>query len=308
MSYSLIDKQTIELLNKAADFFALGRPFGIEPVTTGLANRNFIVKTKRGEYVIKDALIHPPQEILQEIAYLEHLRSYSYPAPVYLRGTNGEWIFCPEGHTVLVQEKVIGEHPKAEPGVCRIVGKALARLHQLPSAGLPKTNNWMDRGYMRGMLEQLRETPQEYTERSFLSYEKFRDLDLGHLPQSIVHNDLYPDNLLFEGFSLKAVLDWEEVGVDAAVMDIGQGVYGLCLHQGQVIEPNFLALLEGYTSVRPLQEGEADYLCSAVQYIALTNSVWLQVQFGLLTPDEEKLGWAASYWRYNLDELKLPVW
>jgi hypothetical protein len=29
-------------------------------------------------------------------------------------------------------------------------------------------------------------------------------------------------------------------------------------------------------------------------------------QFGLNTPDEEKLGWGEEYWRYDLDALELP--
>ena len=302
------DKPTLDLLHGAAEFFTLGEPVKIEPVSHGLANRNFFLTTARGQYVIKDALIHTPQEIRQEIAYLERLHRYAYPAPAYLQGASGEWVYCPPGHNVAAQAKVVGEHPEVNPVVCLIVGEALARLHQIPFESLPETNNWMNRKFMWDMLKHLHGSCLQYREEAFQSSEKFLDWDLSHLPQAIVHNDVYPDNMLFDGPALKAVLDWEEVGINAAVLDVGHAVYGFCRQNGQIIEANSKALLSGYTAVRPLQEQELINLCRAVQYVALTNSLWMLVQFGILTPDEEKLGWASSYWRYNLDELELPEW
>ena len=125
----------LKLLHQTCEFFGLGDPLEIEPVTQGLANRNFIVTTGKGQYVVKDALIHTPQEIEQEIAYLERLKLHEFPAPLYLKSVNGSYFYCPDGHTFVVQEKVTGEHPQADPQVCREVGSALARLHQRPITG-----------------------------------------------------------------------------------------------------------------------------------------------------------------------------
>ena len=303
-----IDKPTLDLLYEAANFFALGEPIRIEPVSFGLANRNFFLTSAHGQYVIKDALIHSPQEIKQEIMYLERLRRYAYPVPAYLQGANNEWLYCPPGHTIAAQSRVPGVHPQVSPSVCRNVGAALARLHQIPFAGLPETKNWMTRTFLKNMLKELQAANLQYRDQAIQSCEKFLDWDLSHLPQAIVHNDVYPDNMLFDGPDLKTILDWEETGVGAAVMDVGHAVYGFCRQKGEIIDTYFNALLRGYTDVRPLLDQELEQLCSAVQYVALTNSVWLLVQFGILTPDEEKLGWASAYWQYNLDGLVLPAW
>jgi len=303
-----VDETIVDLLSRACAFFALGELSRIDPITEGLANRNFIVSTPKGQFVLKEALIHTPQEIEQEISYLEHLAAHHFPVPQYLKGPAGSHILCIDEKLLLAQEKLSGEHPRAIPQVCRTLGAALARLHCIPQAGLPKTKNWMNREFIPELLDLLQSAPLQYREHAFASYEKFRQLDLTGLPQSIVHNDVYPGNLLFDGPVLKVVLDWEEVGIDAAVLDVGHAVYSFCLREGRIIARNFRALIAGYVEVRPLHQAEQEILCRLVQYVALTNCIWMLAQFGVLTPDEEKLGWASAYWRYNLDDLELPKW
>lgn len=94
---------------------------------------------------------------------------------------------------------------------------------------LPEKRHWIDEHYLPEAIEaavhmygaeRLRETL-----NVFHSLEHFQPATF---PQSIVHGDLDPSNCLFEGEKLVAFVDWQEIGVGAALMDFVQTALGFC--------------------------------------------------------------------------------
>src|SRR3989304_1760560 len=76
-----LDNVTSDLLQDAVNFFHLGIPLSMEPINEGLGNRNFLVTTNSGQFVIKEALIHTPEEIKLEMIYLDRLLAHNFQAP-----------------------------------------------------------------------------------------------------------------------------------------------------------------------------------------------------------------------------------
>jgi homoserine kinase type II len=301
-----LDKTTLSLLQDVADFFQLESPTSIDLFPEGLGNLNYLVKTNNGDFVIKDSLFHPLEDTKLEMIYLERLLAHNFPAPSYLPGINGEKIFQKSGHIFLAQKKFEGKHPEPNPDVCAELGKWLAKLHKIPFEGLPSKNHWMSPAFITKHMDVLQKSHLPYKDQALASYEKLRKLDFDSLPQAIIHNDVYRDNLLFDGVNLVGMIDWEEATVWAAILDIATPVVDLCLHEGQVIEQNYKALLNGYSAERKLQEAELNSLRNAVQYVSFINSAWMMVQFGIETPDQEQLSKSENYWRFDLDNLVLP--
>jgi len=302
-----LDKITVDLLHRAVNFFRLGRPVSMRSVSEGLANKNYLLETDGGQYLVKDVLIHTPDEIELEMEYLDHILKNNFPAPSYIRGIKGARIFLDSGHILVVQNKFGGEHPEKTQEVCRAVGKWLAKLHKIPHEGLPQKNHWMTPHFLPPHVEILRTSQLPYKEPALASYERLRTLDFYSLPQAIIHNDVYTGNLLFEGSKLTTILDWEETAVSAAILDVASGIRYLCFDESySLLEQNYKALLMGYLAERKLQQVELDKLRDTVQFVALTGSIWLMIQFGIRTPDSEMLAWGENYWRHNLDDLELP--
>ncbi len=48
------------------------------------------------------------------------------------------------------------------------------------------------------------------------------------LPKGILHSDIFPDNALFEGEDLVAIIDWEEICYGELLIDIAMTVVGCC--------------------------------------------------------------------------------
>lgn len=278
----------------------------MEPIIEGLGNRNFLVTTNSGQFVIKEGLFHPLEDIKLELVYLDRLLAHNFPVPPYLQGMNGEKIFQKSSHIILAQKKFGGKHPEITPAVCAVLGKWLAKLHKIPCNGLPPRNHWMTPAFITRLMESLQNSHLPYKDQALASYERLGLLDFISMPQAIIHNDIYRGNLLFDGLNLVAIIDWEETVTGAAILDVASAIVNFCLHEGRIIERNFRVLLNGYSAERDFQEEELINLRNAVQYVSLTNSVWLMVQFGIETPDKKQLGRGEKYWRFNLDNLVLP--
>ena len=302
-----LDNVTSDLLQDAVNFFHLGIPLSMEPINEGLGNRNFLVTTNSGEFVIKEGLFHPLEDIKLEMVYLDRLLAHNFPVPSYFQGMNGGKIFRKSDRIFWAQKKVGGKHPEKTPEVCAVLGKWLAKLHKIPCDGLPPKNHWMTLDFLPRFMESLQNSHLTYKDQALASYERLRTLDFNSMPQAIIHNDVYRGNLLFNGLNLIAIIDWEESATGAAILDVASAIVYFCLHEGQIIERNFRALLKGYFTERNFQDLELINLHNAVQYVSLTNSIWLMVQFGIQTPDEEKLGRGERYWKYDLDNLELPT-
>lgn len=301
-----LDNATSNLLQDAVKFFQLGIPLSMESIIEGLGNRNFLVTTNSGQFVIKEAMSNTPEEIKLEMAYLDRLLAHNFPVPPYLQGMDGGKIFQKSSHIILAQKKIGGKHPEKTPEVCAVLGKWLAKLHQIPCEALPPRNHWMTADYLTRCMESLQNSHLPYKDQALASYERLGMLDFDSLPQAIIHNDVCRENLLFDGSNLIAMIDWEESVTWAAILDVASVIMYFCLQEGQIIEQNFRALLNGYSAERNFQEAELINLVKTVQYVSLIRSVWLMVQFGIETPDEYQLGRGEKYWRFNLDNLVLP--
>jgi homoserine kinase type II len=301
-----IDNATSILLQEAVCFFHLGVPLSMEPMIEGLGNRNFLVTTNSGQFVIKEGLFHPLEDIKLELVYLDRLLAHNFPVPSYFQGMNGEKIFRKSDRIFWAQKKVGGEHPEKTPAVCAVLGKWLAKLHTIPCDGLPPRNHWMTPTFITRLMKSLQNSHLPYKAQALASYERLGMLDFISMPQAIIHNDIYRGNLLFDGLTLVAIIDWEETVTGAAILDVASAIVNFCLHEGRIIERNFRVLLNGYSAERDFQKEELINLRNAVQYVSFTNSIWLMVQFGIKTPDEYQLGRGEKYWRFNLDNLVLP--
>lgn len=136
-----------------------------------------------------------------------------------------------------------------------------------------------------------------------------------HLPQSIVHGDLCPDNCLFEGERLVAFVDWQEMGVTATLMDFTSTVLGFCFVDQDadsdywaLFDPElYYALFESYTSIRPFSSAELAQLDAAMKYVGLTQPVWSMLNWQQYHSDQQMIETNTIYWKFSLDKLTLPA-
>jgi homoserine kinase type II len=280
-------------------------------------NQNYLVTTSSGAYLFKIIVNTTLQDVLAGLPFLQRLEAQQFSATAYyLAAPDGSVAYHSADCDAVVLRKLPGTMPALSPAVCREVGVYLAKLHRIPCAGLPEKRHWLDARYLPEAIEQAVALHGAAALRQTLRvFDSLKPFQPARLPQSIVHGDLDTNNCLFEGERLVAFVDWQEVGVSAALLDVASTVLGFCfvdLDEGAdlwaVFDPTlYRALFEGYTSVRPFTSEERAQLDAALKCVGLTQPVWSMLHWQQYHAGEAMIETNTLYWKYGLDSLTLPL-
>ncbi len=107
---------------------------------------------------------------------------------------------------------------------------------------------------------------------------------LEHLPRGVCHNDIRAANLLFNGDTLQAVLDFEEVGWRCYVLELAwTAVHGLTMYHNW--QPSTAAqqqaMIAGYQSIRALNADEQ----AIIPNLCCLQSLYLLCSQGVTAAD-----------------------
>lgn len=302
MTWDMNDNQISDLLSKAATYFNLGKIEKHEALG-GNANKNFLVLTDAGEYVLKVVLEHTSEDLALEVAYQVRLAACQFPAAFYLRGTNNSAIFTYQNTCVVAMPRVIGAEPPINENTCRLLGRDLAQLHTIPSDGLSARKSWLSPTYLSTAMAEIG-THFPDTLSFSNAFRMLQDFPYELLPKTIIHGDVNEGNCLVRNNNL-TYFDWEEVGIAPAILDLGMTFMNFCCDEHGMKSDLIHTMVDAYQTVRKLSDFELKYLAMATQYAGFTISVWAQLQFGLYLVNPENLKWANFYWDAQLDTFTL---
>lgn len=295
-------------LQNIADFFALGQILGIEQAG-GYGNDNFFVATKNGDYLVKIVReVYGVEEKIQEQAFMRRLEENKFPIASYISSPSGEIIYTQGDVIALVQKKLDGSPPLIlDANMMMQLGKAFAVLHGISPKGLPDKRNWLRRDYLPDAVDILK--------RKFADLEDVQELirlykelpvSFSKFPQSIIHSDLFWDNTLFKDGNLVAIIDWEEVGIGASILDFGMAVNGCCFPNDSFDEVLYRALYQSYNAERQMQEDERENITAAVRYAAITTAVWRFLRNNYYHPEKKLKERYKLFWKQGLHEWEAP--
>ena len=261
--------------------FELGEIRQLEALShQGYSNFNARLETDLGAYVLRRYNEHPEEKINRELRLIDWLKAQGLPVVPPLRNPDGRarcasnqedpfpWIVFPF---------VEGEEPVPQPVIAHTMGELSARLHQLP--GLPWENkdydNLLSLHNTVTIAQSLRDTGTS-SARDFLQLIERLTPELQHLslPSGLVHGDLFPDNTIFRGNNLVAVLDWEEACIDHYLFDLAMTMHGFC-YINEEWHPNLArSFLAGYEAARSLEPDERKTLPLFLRWTPLAMAGW----------------------------------
>ena len=304
-----------EKLAAIADYFDLGTILDHQRVFRS-TNQNYLVSTTRGEYLFKIIVNTTLKDVLDGLPFLQRLEERQFRATAYyLPASDGQRAYHSADCDAVVLRKLPGTMPELSPAACREMGTHLARLHLIPCDGLPEKRHWLDARYLPEAIQKAVELyGSEALGKTLQVFDSLSSFQPARLPQSVIHGDLDPSNCLFEGERLVAFIDWQEIGVSAALMDFASTVLGFCfVDQDEnsdfwaIFDPAlYRALFEGYTSIRPFTPEELAQLDMALKYVGLTQPLWSMLHWQQYHAGQEMIETNTLYWKYGLDTLTLP--
>ncbi|MEG0482693.1 MAG: homoserine kinase [Acinetobacter sp.] len=250
---------------------AFAAPYGLEviglnPIQGGIQNTNyFIVCADETQFVLTLFENMDTQAAAELIPVLEYLGQQGLAVPVPLKHS-GQSIHTLKDKPAQIAPRMLGQHPM--PSTLEQVEQiaiAQAQMH-VALQGFPlERKTARDHAYWYNVAKQIKPTlnvADTALLNSLLGLYEVLTAMYPNRPKGFIHSDLFRDNTLFEGNTLKGILDFYEMNRDELLFDIAITLNDFCTEYPEVTlnEAKATAFLNAYTTIRPLTEDEKSCL------------------------------------------------
>ncbi|MBO6767960.1 MAG: homoserine kinase [Erythrobacter sp.] len=278
---------TEELARLVAQY-DVGDLVSVKGIAEGVSNSNWLVETTRGRFILT---MYERRIDIGDLPFflglLDHLSDRNCPVPRTIHDRHGDAWRTVDGKAVALIEFLPGVSPnEPNPAQARAVGAALATTH-LAARDFPMER--ADGLTPRDTLAILRECGAE----ALASIDPQLAATLEHgadivsawpadLPRSIIHSDVFPDNVLMLGDKVTGMIDFYFACSGAMAYDLAVTHAAWCFdeHGEQCDRDLGRAMIEGYESVRSLSVDERAALPllgegACLRFIASRAQDWL---------------------------------
>ena len=282
-------------LDKAKEIFKLYKDEEItelKGLSLGISNSNYKVTTAKGTYLLKVSNDKDALQLKEEMKILNYLKDQKYPYSLDpFQTKDKKTVYELDEFYGVLFPFIEGIPPGPSDITCYEIGKVLAKLHLVkvpgPSKGIRK---YKQVGFDAESIKDYTQNPhgEEFFKQMY--YDVFpAGLDQyisTQYAEGIIHGDLYYDNTLFHNEEVACVLDFEQAGVGAFIIDLGICISGTCLEKDRISDDLIKSFLEGYESVRKLPQIEKDSLKDSICVGLFSISLWRIKRFveGNLNP------------------------
>jgi homoserine kinase type II len=270
-------------------------------IAEGVENTNFLLHTTKGSYILTLYEKRVDQSDLPFfLGLMHHLADKGLSCPLPLPRADGKLLGHLSGRPAAVISFLEGMWlRKPDANHCREVGKALAAMHVAGEGFEIRRPNALSVGGWRPLWNNSRDRADEV--QPGLAAEIAGELDFleahwpKHLPEGVIHADLFPDNVFFLGDGLSGLIDFYFACNDLLAYDVSVCLNAWCFEKdGAFNITKGMALLSGYQSVRPLTSAEIQALPllargSALRFFLTRLYDWLMTPPGALVVKKDPL-------------------
>lgn len=257
-----------------------------EYIDGGAGNSSYLLYTNQGKYVLTIFEISMAR-VAKMGKLLLWLEDHDFPGVRVLPQTTGELTMAYLEKPIMLKHYIEGQVCKnLDNTMLEQIGETMARLHQISAP------DYLPNGYAYNMRAFSNAIGQEI-DPEFETWlgNKFSYL-IQHippeLPRSLIHADLFYDNVLFQGKNLRALIDFEDACYDYRVFDLGMGIFGLCTNDNKILFEKARAFIKGYQKQNQLKDQEIDSLKLFVEYAAIGIAYWRFWMYNIHTPVQKK--------------------
>ncbi len=253
-----------KLTNREIENFLSDYPVGelvsATGILQGIDNTNYKIETSKGLYVLTifESRINP-DHLPFFLSYMEHLSKNGVICPAPVANKDGITIGSLAGKPATLFPFLNGhgaEFTDITQTVCHELGSLLAKMH-IAGQGFTKqlTNPMSIPAWEKRILKTADKGLPFLDEINFLKNNWPTDL-----PQGAIHADLFPDNVFILDGHIYGVIDFYFSATDFLAYDLAIVLNAWCFtadHQYDADKAS--AFLDGYQSVRPLEESEKSH-------------------------------------------------
>lgn len=307
-----------EVMAGIIDSFDVGTLISAKGIAEGVSNSNWLIETERPDdgpnrfiLTVYESRVET-EDLPFFLGLLDHLAAEGCPVPRTIHDRENRPYRLHEGKALALIEFLSGVSVSdPTPDQARSVGAALAQIH-LASAGFDQTRaNTMGLDDWKVLMsacspEGLATLHPELGQIVAREFEELQRLWPRDLPRSVIHADLFPDNVLMRGSVVTGLIDFYFACTDITAYDVAVTHAAWCFsNDGTRFDENLSrALLEGYQSIRPLNGDELSALPilargASMRFLATRCYDWLNRQNGALVMPKDPMAFARRLAFYS---------
>jgi homoserine kinase type II len=292
--------------------YDIGTVVSCKGIAEGVENSNYLLQTDRGNYILTlyEKRVNP-KDLPFFIGLMEHLAGLGLRCPTPLAGRDGVSLrtLCDRPAAIisflqgLWPRRITAQH-------CAALGGAMADLH-LKGLSFPGTRpNSLGPHAWRPLFEQEAHRADEVKPglADFLRHEL--DYLESHwpqdLPSGIIHADLFPDNVFYQGDEVSGLIDFYFACSDFLAYDIAICLNAWCFEaDGSFNVTKAQLMLWNYQQVRPLSPAEFQALPTlargaAIRFLLTRLYDWLNTPAGAFVKRKDPLEYERKL-RFHTD-------
>jgi len=248
--------------------YEIGELLSYKGIAEGVENSNFLLHTSSGYFILT---LYEKRVAAGDLPYflglMTHLASRGIDCPQPVKNKSGEALSALAGRPAAIINFLEGIWPR-KPNVthCAGVGQALAKMH-LAGRDFPMSRvNALSVSGWRPLFEQAASRADELQHglRDFIAAELDHleaDVWPKHLPQGVIHADLFPDNVFFLGERVSGIIDFTFACTDMLAYDVAICLNAWCFESDCSFNvTKARAFLGAYGRERELSGAEQDAL------------------------------------------------
>ena len=269
--------------------YNIGSLTTFEGIAAGIENSNFFIDTGLGKrYVLTIFERLDADELPYFMHLMKHLASNGLACPDVMQRKDDSLLFDIHGKQGCIVSCLTGRTlDELNEAQLRSSGQAMAQLHMAGSDFTMHRNNPTGSAWLVEHIDAvLDKTIELYGDEAgdLLSSElDFQSsCTFSSLPKGLIHGDLFVDNILFEGNQVSGIIDFYYAHDDAFAMDIAISLNAQAVLLSDGDNVRIKAFLDGYQSVRPLQDDELQALPLLLRLAALR--FWVSRLFDAIFP------------------------
>jgi homoserine kinase type II len=280
---TILDKRDIDVI---ADKYQL-QIDRCAPIDGGDENSSFLLNSPEDDYVLTVYEKKSLPEVEQAVMMLNHLAEHEYFTNQVIVTTDGRSVIDYQDKSIILKTWIPGDtlRDKIQEDY-RAIGKAIAELHQIPCPDFLPRDHPYGLGYMLDALGQGADDQYEAWLADIINY--LQDHFPDHLPRSIIHADLFDDNIIYNQGRFQAIIDFGDACCYYKAYDLGSVLSGACMENGKLDFVQAREVLTGYQAICELEADEVAAIQFFCVYAGAAISVWQYVNNNVRRLDEAK--------------------
>lgn len=307
-----------EDIDRILDRYDVGALVSAKGIAEGVSNSNWLIETLAadgtpGRFILT---VYEERTNAAELPFfldlLDHLSAKGCPVPRTIHDRDGGALQQVAGKPLALIEYLQGVSIEApESAQAAAVGKALAEIHQAAEDfGQTRANDLGPAGW-RDLLDACSDAELAAIDPALpaLVRAKLDHIEQNwpdHLPRSVIHSDLFPDNVLMLGERVSGLIDFYFACNDLAAYDLAVTHAAWSFSgRGERFERSIGdALIAGYESVRQLSPDEKAAMpllgqAAAMRFIATRAYDWLNTPAEALVTRKDPMDFARRLHFYD---------